>query len=638
MKEKKIFILWCISASFIVSCDYLDVVPSDIPEISHAFKNRIEAEKFLYGCLGSIPQYGSMSVNPAFLGGDEIWLPEPVLTVPNTNQNIVKGQQNTSSPVNNAYSAYGYFRGLRDCNIFLENCELPYDLGSDERNRWIAEIKFVKAYIHFYLLRQYGPMHIIRDNLPIDARGDDAMAYREPVDEVVKYIVELCDEAALRLPPMCEDIANDLGRPTAVMALALKGQALLLAASPLFNGNPDYAGIKDGRGVTLFSDTYDPNKWRLAADALKAAIDLAHESLAELYDFARYSPYSAALSEKTILSMQVRGAVTDKWNTEIIWGDSESNTDAFQRAAHMIFLPGQRGGNCTHNYGPPLHIVEQFYTKNGIPIEDDEEWLGVDPLTLRTATDDDRFYIKSGFETLKLHFDREPRFYGAITFDGGTFYGNSNILSDNAMLITECKGGGSINNTYVSGKYSATGYLCKKLTSYLSSFGTSSGLTTTKYIFPVMRLADLYLMYAEALNEVKAAPDDEVYEYIDSVRRRSGLEGVVASWQKYAVGDKKSKPLTKDGMREIIRRERLIELAFEGQRFWDLRRWKEAEIYLNKPIRGMSIKGENTADFYKVQTIFTPKFEKKDYLWPLSINNLMTNQNLIQNPGWGQQY
>ena len=154
------------------------------------------------------------------------------------------------------------------------------------------------------------------------------------------------------------------------------------------------------------------------------------------------------------------------------------------------------------------------------------------------------------------------------------------------------------------------------------------------YAFPIIRLADLYLLYAEALNELKDAPDGEVYEYIDLVRQRTGLEGVLETWSKYAVDSKQNKPYTQEGMREIIHRERLNELAFEGARFWDLRRWKEAEEYLNRPIYGLNVMGESPEDFYKQTLLFSSKFEKKDYLWPIRINAMTYNLKLVQNSGW----
>jgi hypothetical protein len=140
-------------------------------------------------------------------------------------------------------------------------------------------------------------------------------------------------------------------------------------------------------------------------------------------------------------------------------------------------------------------------------------------------------------------------------------------------------------------------------------------------------------MYAEALNEAgEATPDPDVYTYIDLVRARTGLAGVVESWHDHAVNP--NKPLTQEGLRDIIRRERLNELAFEGSRYWDLRRWKLAEIYMNRPVRGLNIYGENAADFYQVTEVYPLKFEKKDYFAPIRTNSLIKSANLLQSPGW----
>ncbi len=141
----------------------------------------------------------------------------------------------------------------------------------------------------------------------------------------------------------------------------------------------------------------------------------------------------------------------------------------------------------------------------------------------------------------------------------------------------------------------------------------------------------MYLLYAEALNEVKDAPDADVYQYIDLIRERAGLKGVVESWQAHSSNP--GQPASKSGMREIIHRERMIELAFEGSRFWDLRRWKESEKYMNKPIQGWNISGRGN-DFYKIATLYIPTFEFKDYFWPIKEDELLKNPNLVQNLGW----
>jgi hypothetical protein len=635
------------------SCDYLDVVPDNVPTVDHAFKNREEAQKFLYGCYSFRPFVGSPAANPAFFGCDEAWtLPTIIAVDANLTRmrNIAMGYQNTNSPYANYWasaSSGGDLRGgrvlwtgIRDCDIFVENIHLPYDLEDEERDRWIGEVKFLKAYYYFWLFRMYGPIPIIKENISIDA-VEGAYPYREPVDEVVDYIVSLLDEAVKTLPHAIDNVVVEMGRATQSMALSLKAQVLTYAASPLFNCNEEYAGYVDNRGIQLFPQdkSVEKEKWRKAADALKAAIDEATSAEAghTLFDF-HTSPNATNLSEETILAMQVRGAVTERWNPELIWGNSNTSDDnlALQKICTPYFVASNTGGNQgVKSYAPTLQVVEQFYTKNGVPIEEDKDWAGVDLMGLRTAGADHRQYISEGYQTINLHFDREARFYGAITFDGGTYYGNERVTSDNttnAHYMWELPLKASdLSGTVGAERYSMTGYLCKKLLSCMTTSNTT--YTGYRYSFPIIRLADLYLMYAEALNESKATPDAEVYEYIDLVRARTGLAGVVESWRDHAIDP--GKPLTQKGMRDIIRRERLNELAFEGHRYWDLRRWKLAEIYMNRPIRGLNIYGEKAADFYQVTEVYPLQFDKKkDYFSPIKTNTLVKNINLLQSPGW----
>ena len=629
---------------FAFSCNFLDIVPDNTLTIDHAFKSRYEAEGYLYGLYGCFPSFADPASNSALWGGDEVWYIEDG-PVNKRLWEIARGFQNTTSPAEDRWASYGYelnggspmFTALRDCNIFLENVGKVIALGDYERIRWTAEVKFLKAYYHFYLLRMYGPIPIIRDNLPMD---DPGLRYRDPIDDVVAYIVELIDEAMPDLPPYIEDLMSELGRATQPIALAVKAQALTLAASPLFNGTenepPMYADFTDKRGIPLFPQTYSAEKWKRAADAIKEAIDAAHEADGQgsrLFDFKKETNYGANLNEKTLLSMQVRGAVTERWNCEIIWGASNSNSSILQRLCHPLFFTEQLTGGLYICYAAPLHIVEQFYTKNGVPIEEDKNWTNVNLYGLRTGDEEHKWYIDQGQQTINLHFDREARFYGAISFDRGTYYGNGRITNDNNLWVTNRRAGDPGGGITTVNRYLCTGYQVKKLVHYLTSVpDVNSNIAIYDYAFPVIRLADLYLLYAEALNEWKTTPDAEVYEYINLVRERTGLEDVVNSWIKYSTNP--GKPLTKEGMRDIIRRERMNELAFEGARFWDLRRWKLAKEYMNGTIKGLNIEGETADDFYQTQTLYQLEFEDKDYLWPIKQSILTRNVNLVQNPGW----
>ena len=178
--------------------------------------------------------------------------------------------------------------------------------------------------------------------------------------------------------------------------------------------------------------------------------------------------------------------------------------------------------------------------------------------------------------------------------------------------------------------WNETGYFVKKLVSWESS--TNTLITWKQYAWPEIRLADLYLLYAEALNEAEPASGTAI-TYLDKVRKRAGLKGVVESWSNYSTNP--GKYTTQSGLREIIQRERLIELAFESQRFWDLRRWKKSFDELNKDITGWNILGKTADTYYKERVIFSQRFlSPRDYFWPIGNNDTRRNPYLVENPGW----
>jgi hypothetical protein len=282
-------------------------------------------------------------------------------------------------------------------------------------------------------------------------------------------------------------------------------------------------------------------------------------------------------------------------------------------------------------YAPPLHIAEMFYSSNGVPIEEDNSYDYANRFTkLRVGTDEYRHYIKKDYESVQLNFDREPRYYADLGFDGCIWYGHG-LYNDSKTWYLQAKGG-QLGARLGGGLYSVTGYWPKKLVNYKNDFGgNSEGYNVRDYPWPVIRLAELYLLYSEALNEVNG-PGGETFQWIDMVRNRAGLNGVVQSWAGFSKTP--GKPTTKDGLRDIIQREQMIELVFEGKRYWDILRWKKADLYLNMPIKGWDIEQKNAENYYRVKQIFTPLFTTKNYLWPLAENSITVNPRLVQNPGW----
>ncbi|WP_196212426.1 RagB/SusD family nutrient uptake outer membrane protein [Bacteroides cellulosilyticus] len=645
MRIQKIFSI--IALSILTGCtDFLDVVPDNIATIEMAFNNRTNAEKYLATCYSYIPLYGAQRDNPGLTSGNDIWF----YTMEDASFNnkwsfgIANGLQNTSDPLNNYWDGGNggkqLYRAIRDCNIFIENVSdrtKVADLDETERRRWIAEIKVMKAFYHYYLFQLYGPIPIVDVNLPISAPEEEVRIKRDKIETVVSYIVDLINEAVTDLPLKIYNEATEMGRITQPAALAIKAKTLLLAASPLFNGNTDYANFKDKNGEPFFPQTNDANKWKIASDACKEALDVALKAGHDLYDFKEETLEN--LPENLMYSMNVRQAVTERFNKELVWGCGKSYTYDLQCMCQprILLFHGEKQNTCKGAYSPTLDIAEMFYSNNGVPIEEDKEWAANNSYNNRyetaVATATDKYFIKEGYQTVKLHFNREPRFYGTLGFDGSSWYGHGKEHADDLYYLEAKKG--QITGQSQLANYSVTGYYAKKLVYYKNIISESSAVIE-EYPFPIVRLADLYLMYAEALNEATDNGEfvpKEVYDNIDIIRKRSGLEGVVDSWSKYSINPEK--PSTKEGMREIIRKERQIELALEGSRFHDLRRWKLARsTYNNALVRGWSIDQETTEDYYVIRNIAQMKYVQKDYLWPLKYDDIINNPNLIQNPGW----
>lgn len=617
------------------SCQkYLDVVPDNIATIQDAFVSKAMAERYLYTCYSYLPVDGDPGTNPALLGGDEMWLYDGIDQNPKMEYRawlIGRGEMGITNPILNYWDGnYGgkdLYEGLRDCNIFLENINIPKDLNSFERDQWIAEVNFLKAYYHFYLFRMYGPIVLVRENLPISSVPEEVRVYRASVDETIDFIVETLDKAIPNLPDKVESPITDLGRITKPIALAIKARVLLFAASPLFNGNTELASLTDNMGRQLFNQEQQQDKWKLAMDAAREAIESAEKSGAKLYDFVPTAG-TGALSDETRTLLSIQGAVTEKWNPEIIWGLTNSNTNTLQLAsmARMVY-----NTSILSQMAPTMKMAELFYSKNGVPITEDKTYPFAERLSYRISETDHKYYVREGQTTIQLHFDREPRFYADLGFDRGVWYGlgrfedgttNTNFV---AARFKEKSGKMDIRD------FSSTGYWPKKLVSYLNTMYEGSDYSIQRYTWPNVRLADLYLMYAEASNEFNG-PSDDAINFLDQIRKRAGLKGVKESWTHFSSNP--NKPNTKEGLRDIIRQERLIEMAFEGSRFWDLRRWKVAPEIMSQPIKGWDINQETLEGFYRERVLYTPKFEIKDYFWPIKDDNLLVNKNLIQNVGW----
>lgn len=668
MKKIK-YILTLVFLITISACnDYLDILPDDKPELKDAFKTAYDSEKYLFTCYSSLPSFADPLNTLGLTGGGDIIYsdqertaiipPSPMIAFFQGNI-VVDPHMNFWDGTNGAPSSL--WQGIRHCNVFLENILLenggPQDLEERFRVQWIAEAKAIRAYLHFYLLRLYGPIPIMDKATPISAKGEDVNVYRAPVDDVVDFIVNTLDEAIEDLPSLMQlDNSTEYGRFTKTIALCIKAKTLVLAASPIFNNNNYYKGFVDKRGVELFPLGNNKERWDRALEACDLACRSAEEDGAVIListdggDNAISGTNAANINDTTKAVISLRQAVTKSWNPEVIWATNE-NTRRIQQYSTMLSnsefsnSAGVIGSDLGQRHGPTLDVVERFYSANGVPIEEDADWLANDWYLNRYKTqgatnENSKYLIKEGQETAILHFNRSLRFYASVGFDGGIWEGRQKSLANSSYPNFQAGKGSGEKNYGFYGNFPPSGYLVKKLSHLKTTYSDSRiSLSAERYSFPIIRLADMYLLLAECLNEV-GGPDKtdsqgkNAYAYLDEIRKRVGMEGVVTSWSKYAINDYKTKPTTQTGLRDIIRQERLNELAFEGSFYYDVRRWLIAENLLNRPTTGWNYKGRTKEDFFNVILLAQPRFSMKDYLMPIKTTTLLRNPNLVQNPGW----
>lgn len=612
---KKIFI-YLFASLFLSSCNYLDVVPDDSPTLADEFRNENTAENFVYSIYSFIPQVNHVrnDVDRATTNemvGANHWTKDYFNFI-----RFQQGDQNPSSVVNDIWA--NNYRGIRQAYIFLNNIEnvKPLTISQVEydakKKVWIAEAKFLIAYFHFYLLEHYGPIVLIDKEIPTTASLEEMSLPRRPYDECVAFIAKLIDEAMVDLPETVD--ASNLGRVTKVAAQSIKSKMYLTAASPLWNGNAElYSDFKNKDGEQLVNLTFDKEKWKKAMDETQKAISMAEAVGNKLYEYTRTNitnPFDKAV-------MNTRWQMVDPWNSELIWGYSgKKESDDASSSFQYIAIPiGWRTGAPYGSLAATLTTVELFYSKNGIPADKDPNYDWTNRFQMASG-------LPAGQETIKLHTEREPRFYAYIGYDRGKY----EISSTTRTLLL--KAGETNGMKSFTSDHLFSGYAIKKGV-HPETRVDATAFTQTNYPFPIVRLAELYLNYAEASANYSNSLDANGLKYINAVRTRAGIPGIFQAYGNIAGAD----------LIKAIQRERMIELMFEGHWSRDLKRWKLAESYYaadRNGLKGLYSRGKTAQEFYKT-TVLEKKeliFDKKHYLLPINQTYVNNNVNLVQNPNW----
>lgn len=626
-KQNSIYTLLIALLCFVSSCDYLgvsDQLAGGLQNTEQVFDNVSYTKRWYANVFAGIPDYsGINSVNVgAFKNPWTGMCDELVVGYGNSS----KYNNSDRNAANMGFHRYGdCYKYIRQANIFLQKAHPIMTTGTqgdqlleDELTQMKANVRFMRAFYHYLLFEQYGPIILVKDKIYNATEDQDVP--RNTVDEVIEYIDSELTAVASELTqePIFED-KDYRAWPTKGVALAVRAKLWLYAASPLLNGGYREAlSVTNPDGTRLFPD-YDAGKWEKALAACKDFIDYAEAGRYELYKEYKDDNGAVIDPDKSVYNL------FQKYTHEIIWATANNdwggmNGDAFDRR-----IAPRCEKNGLGSTGVTQELVDAFYMKDGFPVSAtaylpqsilyQEEGYGT------YKDQNDNFSKKYTNVTVSNRYlNREPRFYNTVFFNGRQW-----PVSCNQVLFY--KGG---NSGVQEGQATLTGYMLFKRFNRSVSL-TNPGVASQFRPSIIFRLADFYLMYAEAANEVN--PNDaRVLKYLNLVRERAGLPDI-ETLNPAIRGNQELQ-------RAAIQRERQIELATEGQRYFDVRRWmiadKNGEGRQNGYVHGMNVRGESNdkEDFNRIVEASQIVFNRKMYLYPMPDSEMRKTKNLVQNPGW----
>lgn len=566
MKKLIVFlvILSCVSCKRgILDIDPLDKVKEDALWKDENLIRAYEAELYNiiphgFGVHGMLSKHTDEAVNTVPNGQPPYAFAKGTLTPDNVTGINGGGWDNQRL----YYWDYGYSY-IRKINVFFEKLALNQVTLAD-KPRLIAEAKFLRAYCYFMLLERFGGVPIVEKVYNL---GQTVSFKRTTIDETVAYIEKNLTEAMPDLPQ--KYAANDaaFGRATQDACLALRSRMYLYAASPL------YAGAKDNA------------KWQKAADAAQALLTRG---------YSLYPDYKTAFNRPT-------GSTND----ELIFGKSFTTTNGHQAPMHNLGRRYQAYGGWWASNGPSQNLVDDYDMTNGL-----QPFIvtGTGTSVVKTVN------VASGYDPAKPYANRDPRFDASVIHDETTFHGDFYEM----WVASDGKTWG-FDSYKQSSDNPRCNYIIKK---FMPEDQPLNWQTTYTIPWPIFRLGEIYLNYAEAKFEL--GDEATAREYVNKVRARPSvnLPPIPAT-------------VTGEALRQRIYNERRIELAFESHRFWDIRRWKIAIDIENRPVYGMDVIKNVTTG---VKTYTPTKMLEHVYLdkmnWlPIETNEIRRNPEITNN-GW----
>ena len=635
MKKYFLYLFLLMGSLNLTGCDYLDIMPDERADESDAYKDKDAALRYLYSCYGYMPQPNNAVSSLDFMTGDEV----VTAFEHETFANFPKGNFTAANPVISYWNTlYG---GIRQSYKLMGVLDKVPGLDADTKSEFIGELDFLVGYYHMLLMRCYGPIIIVQEEVDVNTKPESYLG-RSSMQETIDFIVAQFDKAAANKNLPAKRKGVDTGRATKTAALSLKAYTLMYHASPLFNGNADLASkLKNVDGSEMFSSTYDAKRWELARDAYKVAIDACKEAGFALFDEEALEFENKFPENEVLRILRANLCTKVKYNKEEIW---TMNADEGAYGLQKKCMPYIEGQNF-NGVAPTMNMLNRFYTKNGLPYDVDPETKDLDRfesvymdsamVNITFADKSTALIAKNGAQTQQMNLNREPRYYAWVAFQNG-FYEITNAsynegyphdqMVEDMQVITDFTKNGNCGRKARNNDYSPTGFLNKKGIHPDNQCARNS-ITLNKYPWPLIRLAELYLGYAECLAECGEA--EAAMDAINPIRERAGIPTVQESWA--IVG---KTPSAKE-MVEIVRQERQIELYLENHNFWDMRRWKLADKYFGKKHTGLNILATSVEDFSKETEVpFLRTFQPHHWLLPIPAQDVNNNHNVVQNPGY----
>lgn len=530
------------------------------------------------------------------------------------------GDEDSSDDTRFGYTKENCWEAIRAALLFVENVERVPDMDDAEKKRLAAEAKVIVASRYFDLFRHFGGLPLIKETYDVQPSYE---LPRATVEETVKYMVDLLDEAAAtpQLPwDLGTDDTNWQGRFTKASAMGLKCKILLFAASPLFNDNVPYCTEPPQDAVINHQVWYGAYKPELWDQCWQACVDFFTELQSKGYYELTQATEATAQGYRNAYN---KAYFTRENNKELLISTHISRFSKFNSwdEWQYIFVKGDNGTVYTGGLTPTLEFMEMFPISNG------------EPFRLNAATNP--FYTDNDYNRPT----RDPRLYETMLVNGTQF-------GDHAAELW-IGGRDNINDTEKeTGKY-ATGFGCYKF------YKEGVNSLKDKYLqWPYLRLAEMYLIYAEALLKSKNDLTGAI-EQVNKVRARVGLGDLAAC------NPDKNLTTDADALLEEILRERACELGLEDVRLFDMTRYKREDLF-RKQLHGLKIYrndgGGNTpwsgttgnSSAYPKPTQFTyeafplvnpsrawwSNFSPKWYLSAFPPSEVNKKYGLTQNPGW----